>query len=287
MPIKRTHSIQKIIVIAMLGILSLQCSVFGNTMSEKPIDTSKEKEEAIFPGTKTTWNGFAMYESEETKIVVPKEVAPGRPWIWRARFWDHEPQFDVEMLKRGYHVAYRDVAGLLGGPEAVARWDSFYDYLVREHGFAKRAVLEGLSRGGLIIYNWAIANPDKVAVIYGDAPVMDFKSWPGGFGESGGSPGEWEKCLASYDLTEEQALVYKGNPIDNLAVLAKAGIPIIHVVGDVDTSVPVSENTAIGEARYKALGGTFKVIHKPDVGHHPHSLPDPAPMVEFVEKYSR
>jgi hypothetical protein len=36
-----------------------------------------------------------------------------------------------------------------------------------------------MSRGGLIIYNCAVANPEKVAAIYGDAPVMDFKSWPG------------------------------------------------------------------------------------------------------------
>ena len=43
-----------------------------------------------------------------------------------------------------------------------------------------------MSRGGLIIYNWATANPKKVACIYGDAPVCDFKSWPGGKGKGKG-----------------------------------------------------------------------------------------------------
>ena len=41
--------------------------------------------------------------------------------------------------------------------------------LTEQYRFAKEAVLEGMSRGGLIIYNWAIANPDKVAAIYADA----------------------------------------------------------------------------------------------------------------------
>ena len=62
---------------------------------------------------------------------------------------------------------------------AVKRWNEFYGELTGKHGFAKKVVLEGMSRGGLIIYNWAAANPDKVAAMYGDAPVMDLKSWPG------------------------------------------------------------------------------------------------------------
>ncbi len=36
------------------------------------------------------------------------------------------------------------------------------------------------------------------------------------------------------------------------------------------------------EKRYRALGGDITVIAKPGVGHHPHSLKDPAPIVEFV-----
>ena len=65
---------------------------------------------------------------------------------------------------------------------------AFYDELTGRHGLAKKTVLEGFSRGGLFAYNWAAANPEKVACIYGDAPVCDFKSWPGGKGRSPGSP---------------------------------------------------------------------------------------------------
>jgi pimeloyl-ACP methyl ester carboxylesterase/lysophospholipase L1-like esterase len=243
--------------------------------------------QSSFPGVKQSFHGFDMYIDGATKIVAPKQVADGKPWVWRARFFGHQPQFDIAMLNKGYHVVYCDVANLLGSPEAVTRWNDFYGYLRFEHRFADRVVLEGMSRGGLIIYNWAVANPDKVAAIYGDAPVMDFKSWPGGKGKSKGSPRTWQQCLSSYGLTEQKALAYAKNPIDSLAPLAKAGVPIIHVVGDADGVVPVAENTTIAEKRYKAMGGIFETIHKPGVGHHPHSLKDPSEIVNFVLKHSK
>ncbi|MCH2365774.1 MAG: hypothetical protein MK554_00950 [Planctomycetes bacterium] len=46
--------------------------------------------------------------------------------------------------------------------------------------------------------------------------------------------------------------------------------------------VPVSENSAVIEKRYKALGGNIRVIIKAGVGHHPHSLKNPKPIVDFV-----
>ncbi len=77
--------------------------------------------------------------------------------------------------------------------------------------------------------------------------------------------------MPAYGLTARQAKGYNGNSIDNLKLLAAAGIPLLHVVGDADKVVPVAENTAVVEKRYKELGGLIKVIHKKGVGHHPHS----------------
>ena len=58
--------------------------------------------------------------------------------------------------------------------------------------------------------------------------------------------------------------------------------PIIHVVGQADEVVPVRDNTNVLERRYKILGGTIQVIRKPGIGHHPHSLDDPTPIVQFI-----
>jgi len=70
--------------------------------------------------------------------------------------------------------------------------------------------------------------------------------------------------------------------VDVLEKLARSGIRLIHVVGDADDVVPVAENTAMIEERYRKLGGEIRVIHKPGVGHHPHGLEDPTPVVDFI-----
>ena len=245
----------------------------------------------LFPGGKSDFHGYDMYtfqhHGKQSIVVTPKKIAEGKPWIWRARFWGHEPQTDLALLGNGFHVAYTDVGGLFGSPKAVKHWNSFHRYLTEQHGFSKRPALEGMSRGGLIIYNWAAANPNKVSCIYADAPVVDIKSWPGGIGAGTGSASDWRACLRAYGFTEEEGLAYKKNPVDQLKALAEASIPLFHVCGGADLVVPVSENTAIIENRYKALGGDIVVIIKGGVGHHPHSLRDPAPIVDFVLKHTK
>lgn len=246
--------------------------------------------EVQWPGTLSDFHGYAQYSFQvdelDCKVVTPKTVAASKPWIWRARFFGHEPQLDVALLGHGFHVAYVDVSNLFGSPKAVDRFNRFYDTLTKKHGLNTKPVLEGMSRGGLIIYNWAAANPNKVSCIYADAPVCDFKSWPGGKGAGEGSPNAWKQCLKAYGFNETEALQYDKNPIDQLTPLAQASIPLLHVVGDDDVVVPVAENTAILEKRYTALGGSIEVINKPNIGHHPHSLKDPKPIVDFILKHS-
>ncbi len=48
--------------------------------------------------------------------------------------------------------------------------------------------------------------------------------------------------------------------------------------------VPYVENTAQLEGRYKEKGSNIEVILKPGVDHHPHSLKDPQPIVDFLLK---
>jgi pimeloyl-ACP methyl ester carboxylesterase len=243
-----------------------------------------------FAGEKSSFHAFDRYDftyaDRSCIVVAPRTAAPGKPWIWRARFFGHEPQTDVALLEKGFHVAYVDVAGLFGAPPAVAIWEKFYAYLTQVHGFSTRPALEGMSRGGLIIYSWAAKNPEKVGCIYADAPVCDVKSWPGGKGAGKGSASDWTRCLEVCGFSEAEALEARCNPIDVLEPLARAGVPLLHVVGDADDVVPVAENTAILEQRYKALGGSIRVIHNPGVGHHPHSLEDPVPIVDFVLEHA-
>ncbi|WP_316817580.1 GDSL-type esterase/lipase family protein [Pedobacter nyackensis] len=242
---------------------------------------SKIKEEKNI----SNFNGFECatfkLNGRECKIVKPKIAAVGKPWVLRARFWGHEPQADVSLLERGFHIAYCDASELFGNTEAIGLWNKFYN-LMQVCGLSKKVALEGMSRGGVYVYNWALANPGKVACVYADAPVLDLKSWPGGKGTSPGSKENWEIFKKDYQLTDEQADNFKNSPLDNAEKIAKLGFPMLHVVGDVDNVVPIAENTTPFEQRVLASGGNIKVIHKPGVNHHPHSLQDPTPITNFI-----
>ncbi len=220
-------------------------------------------------------------------VVFPKTPAPGKPWIWRGEYFDHHPEMDLALLARGFHLAFIDVGNTFGSPAALAHWAAFYDRLVKEYGLSKKPALEGHSRGGLNIYHWAEANPDKVSCIYGDNPVCDFKSWPGGKGNGPGSPDHWTALIQDFKFASEaEAMAYDKNPIDNLKPLADAKIPLIHVCGDADEIVPFEENTVVMQERYEKMGGQMTVIVKKGSKHHPHGLDDPTPVVEFIVKHA-
>lgn len=255
---------------------------FPTDNSQKdPIESLKIAKDKPFnfhghPGFEFSNNGVKCL------IVKPHHLAKGKPWLIRARFWGHEPQTDIALLENGFHIVYCDVADLYGSDEAIERWNDFYQRMAKA-GFNKKVALEGMSRGGLIVYNWAAQNPEKVTCIYADAPVMDLKSWPMGKGKYSGSEQDCIQMLKAYGFKNEtEALNWKRNPIDCAPIIAKTRIPIIHVVGDADKIVPVDENTTIFEERMNAFNHPITLIHKPGVDHHPHSLNNPEPIVRFI-----
>lgn len=216
-------------------------------------------------------------------LIEPKTSAEGNPWIWRTEFFAHEPQVDSALVTKGFHVAYIDVQDMYGAPAAIDLMNGFYQYLTQVRGLNNKPVLEGFSRGGLFALNWAARFPDKTKCLYLDAPVCDFKSWPGGVGRSQKSPSDWEKLKKVYKFKNDgQALNYKFNPVDNLDPLALYKIPILSVCGAEDVVCPLEENTFLIEKRYQALGGEIKVILKKGTGHHPHSLKNPEPIVSYI-----
>ena len=224
----------------------------------------------LWPGTTGDYHGYTMHSFH----------------VAGCDCLDPRPMADLALLDKGYYLTYMNVGNTFGAPSAVDHLDKFYHEMTHHYHLNRKVVLEGFSRGGLYAYNFAARNPKAVASIYGDAPVCDFRSWPGGKGRGPGSKPDWESLIKLYGFKDEaEAIAYAHNPIDELEPLAKAKIPILHVIGAADEVVPVSENTDVVEERYKKLGGTIEVIRKPGGLHHPHSLDDPTPIVEFVLKH--
>jgi pimeloyl-ACP methyl ester carboxylesterase len=196
------------------------------------------------PDDRTTdWNGFRRVfftvRGKEGFVTEPTVAASGRPWVWRASFPEFHAEIDQELLRTGWHIAYLETGEMLGCDAALDLWDAFYDHLTTERGLSPRPALEAVSRGGLYAYRWTARHPERVAALYADTPVMDLKSWPGGKGKGDGSPAIWKIAFERYGFkSEEEALAYRGNPLDLLPVIAKAKIPLRHVISLNDRPVP-------------------------------------------------
>lgn len=239
-----------------------------------------------------SWNGFKRHgftvAGKSAWVVVPAQPAPGAMWTWVTEFpsaFTARTGVPVLLKDHGIYHAHVPVFNGLGCDEQLKVMDAFYEWMV-QHGFSTRPVLIGISRGGITAYRWAAKNPGKVAGVYGDAAVCDLKSWPGGFGKGTGSKGDWEHAKNVYGwASDDEGKAFRGNAVDDgpLEALAKHKVPLFHVVGKADDTVPVEENTAIVERKYRKLGGTITVVPH-QAGHHPHGLDDPSPTVEFIVK---
>lgn len=240
---------------------------------------------------KSDWNGHDQFHfkigDRNAYIVVPTEAVDGNPWIWRARFPGYHAEMDIKLVELGFHLAYVDVAGMFGSPKAVAIGNKFYAYVTGERALSKRPVLEGVSRGGLFVYNWAANNPTKVAAIYCDTPVCDIKSWPGGKGTGIGAASEWKQCLEVYGVDEDSVDALLDAVDDTPAhMIATKKIPILHIVAENDRVVPPKENTYLLKKQLEAAGHGMQVISvaegtEKSNGHH-FTHPDPDRVVEFI-----
>lgn len=180
------------------------------------------------------------------------------PWVWyaptlRGLPGEAEKWMFERFLKAGIAIAGVDVGESYGSPIGRATYSALHKHLVEKRGLAKRVCLLARSRGGLMLYCWAAENPDKVRCITGIYPVCNIASYPG-----------LQQASGAYGLTTEdmKAQLAKHNPIDRLAPLAKAKVPIFHIHGDMDRVVPLDTNSAIIKKRYDALGGpmTLEVV---------------------------
>ncbi len=178
-----------------------------------------------------------------------KRTTP-QPWIFYAptlpaypdgaERWMHE-----QFLAAGIAVAGVDVGEAYGNPKSHAVFDALHRELTSKRGFAGKPCLFGRSRGGLWVSSWAIAHPERVAGIIGIYPVFDFRTYPG-----------LKNAAPAYGLTptELEARAAELNPAARLDVLAKARVPAALIHGDVDTVVPLKENSAEFVRCYREAG---------------------------------
>lgn len=199
-------------------------------------------------------------------LIQPTAPAAGgaRPWIWYAPTFigslpdpGHAWMF-TQLLAKGFAIGGIDVGEAYGNPFARDAYAHYHQFVVATYGLSSKACLLPQSRGGLLLYNWAAEHPGEVQCIGGIYPVGDLASYPG-----------LAKASQAYGFTDADWVtrLAENNPIDRLAPLAQARIPILHLHGDADTVVPLERNSGVQISRYRALGGPGELIVVPGKGH--------------------
>lgn len=232
-----------------------------------------------------TWNGFDGDKFDFMGLpayVIRPSGKPNGKWIYKTEYFGAFPNGEIELLRRGWHLAYNQNINRWAEDEDLDRKSAFIRYVSKTYGLSPRCVPVGMSCGGLIAVKLAARYPEQIACLYLDAPVMNLLSCPGALGR--GTYHVMEEYTACTGRTLVDLLSYRGHPIDVMHVLLENRLPIVLVAGDSDVTVPYEENGALLEKYYRENGGTLRVFLKPGCDHHPHGLEDPAVLADTIEE---
>jgi pimeloyl-ACP methyl ester carboxylesterase len=197
--------------------------------------------------------GYARYEFRlagikgAISVIAPQTAAPGKPWVFRADFVTPGAVIDLALLDKGFYIVTGPVPTDTNGP-VLQQWNAVYKHLT-DHGLSRKPVLAGAGGAAGEAYAWAIANPDKVSCIYGENPVL-------------------------------RSHMTKGQPLNNLAPLARANVPVLHACGSLDPWL--KSQTRVAEARYRELGGAITVLVREGAGRDPLGPKERVAVVEFI-----
>lgn len=197
-------------------------------------------------------------------IISPEytQTISRHPWVWYAPTLPGLPGAEEgwmiqHFLDNGIAMAGIDVGESMGNRKGVNLFSDLYAEMVKRN-YSKRPVLLARSRGGLMLYNWASRNPRKTGAIAGIYPVCDLRSYPG-----------IKNAALAHDMSERKLIkiLYRYNPVSLLKPLAKNDVPILHLHGDQDAVVPLEENSAEVERKYREYGGNMQLLIQHGHGH--------------------
>ena len=263
------HIFRAIIPILLLWGIATAAQAQTTTSGENLADKPWVKSTPIQNGQ---WHGFEVYEWQidqfNLQIAVPAHPAEGNPWVISiGEIGDgYHWQITERLLQEGAYVAAVNSYDTYGSDKGLSLIDSLYFTARKRFSLPSRCGLYGVSRAGLSIYRWSIRNPERVACIYCEGPVLDFKTWPMCWPPSSAN---WTELKQYYGFASDSAaMAYPGNPIDNLAPIAAAEIPIRHVISLTDEHdtriVPNDKNTLKAQKLLQEMGHDLEVVITPE-----------------------
>ncbi|MBQ8817620.1 MAG: alpha/beta fold hydrolase [Clostridia bacterium] len=237
--------------------------------------------------TKSKWHGFErldfQHNGRDTILIIPDVPKDDKKWLLKTEYFGAFPNFELEMLRRGYYVAHIKNSTRWCRPEDTDAQAGLCEFLSEKFGLYKKCMTVGMSCGGMQAVYLASKYPQYVAAMYLDAPVLNLLSCPCGLGI--GRSDLYEEYFKVMGKTVSELIGFRGHPIDKLDKIIAEKIPIILICGDSDSVVPYVENGRLLAERYRVCDIPFVEILKENCDHHPHGLDDLTLLVEFAEKY--
>lgn len=223
-----------------------------------------------------------QFEGRRAVLVKPECEANGKWAVYTEYFWAF-PGTAVELLERGWHIAYLENINRWGIEKDQEARHRFKDYLCDKYGLDNKCVTIGMSCGGLHAVKYAGMFPEDISVLYLDAPVLNLLSCPMKFGKGMVDQEMKTECLDALQMTESDMICYRRHPMDFIPVLVENKIPVLMIYGDSDEVVPYEENGFLLENAYRKNGVPIRVNGKEGCGHHPHGLENPAKAADSIE----
>ncbi len=210
-----------------------------------------------------------LFKDREAILVFPKENAT-KNWAFKTEYWGSFPEIEIELLKKGFHIAYLKNRSRFATIDDCNAKAEFADFLSREYSLSAKCVPVGYSCGGAQAVAFAGLFPEKIQCMFIDAPVLNFCDFPGRLNDEVCEP-IWEnEFVKAYPgITRAKLFDFKNHPINYLPVIIKNKIPVIMLYGDKDTVVDYYKNGKLMELEYMG-NSLLTVVERTGQGHHPH-----------------
>ena len=219
-----------------------------------------------------------MFNGYKAHVVVPEN--PNGKWIWKAEYLGAFDKAEQALIEEGYTHVFYELRFMYGCYKLQRLMHKFHLDVIERFHLQKKCILIGMSVGGLYSFNYALAYPEYVEKVCLDAPALDPYDIYSHF--TGENVQYYEKMMACYGLTRETVKDFKDFPIHNFKEFFDAGIPVMLIAGDADTVCRPEKNYKLMLQYCEENNIPITVCIKPGCGHHPHSLEDITPILDFV-----
>ena len=88
--------------------------------------------------TESIWNGFKRFdftfEGRDCILICPEKACDGNKWLYKTEYFDAFPATEIEMLKKGYHLAHMKNTTRMCPENDTDMRPMFCEFLTKEFG---------------------------------------------------------------------------------------------------------------------------------------------------------